>query len=149
MPAGAGAESKIYAGSLLASRGGSLLASAEARGLLTRRAYTASAIAMALVLWCVLGASAHEVRARVAVDCLVGATAAGERWSTLLRWARVATSGRLFGGAPVRAEGTLRQRARRGLAPLERALADTGLDDITPAQAFFAAHHVGRGTAFG
>jgi hypothetical protein len=119
------------------------------RGLLTRRAYTASAIAMALVLWCVLGASAHEVRARVAVDCLVGATAAGERWSTLLRWARVATSGRLFGGAPVRAEGTLRQRARRGLAPLERALADTGLDDITPAQAFFAAHHVGRGTAFG
>lgn len=119
------------------------------RGLLTRRAYTVSAIGMALVLWCVVGVPAHAVRARVEVARVVGATSAGERWSTLLRWARAATTGTLFGGRPVRIEGTLRARARRSLVVLERMLADGGLGDITPEQAFFAAHHVGRGTAFG
>lgn len=104
---------------------------------------------MALVLWCVVGSPAHAVRARIEIDRLVGATAAGERWSTLLRWARAAADGVLFGGQPVRVEGTLRARARRALVALERVLANGGLGDITPEQAFFAAHHVGRGTAFG
>lgn len=119
------------------------------RGLLTRRAYTGSAIAMALVLWCVVGSGADAVRARIEIERVVGATAAGERWSTLLRWARAAAGGGLFGGPPVRVEGTLRQRACRGLVALERVRADGGLERINPEQAFFAAHHVGRGTAFG
>lgn len=119
------------------------------RGLVTRRAYTGSAIAMALVLWCVVGAPAHAVRARIEVERFVGATSAGERWSTLLRWARAAAAGGLFGGRPVSIQGTLRARARRGLVPLERVLADAGLGGVTAEGAFFAAHQVGRGGAFG
>jgi hypothetical protein len=118
-------------------------------GLMSRRAYVTSAMAMALVLWCVQGVPASEVRARVGVHALVGTTAAGERWTTLLRWARAAAAGQLFGGPPVTTPGTLRARAGRGLEILRRALADAPLGPLTVAQVFLTAHHAGRRAPLG
>jgi hypothetical protein len=80
--------------------------------VLPGRLYSASAIALALALWALLGMVAATVRARVSPFPIVGAAAAG-RWVTLRRWARDAASRRLFAtsrAAP--ADFTLRQTPR-------------------------------------
>jgi len=58
------------------------------RGVAPRRHYGHAAIAMALALWAVVGASVAEVRDRVCAWRLSDESTT--RWSTLLRWARAA-----------------------------------------------------------
>jgi hypothetical protein len=107
--------------------------------ILPRRLYTACAIAFALVLWAVLGATEAAVRARVSPFTTVGDAAYGG-WITLRRWAGDAARGRLFATprAPP-ADFTLRQHAERAAAGI-MALAPAGLP---PAAAAFlgAARH--------
>jgi len=82
------------------------------RGILPRRQYTASAIALALTLWASLGRTPREVRRRVSPSRIVGASRPG-RWVTLARWSEAARRGTLFGQVrPIQA-GTRREVAAR------------------------------------
>lgn len=63
--------------------------------LLTRRLYSAAAIAYALALFAVLKLSPRAVRARISPFAVVGVTSAS-RWLTLLRWCSAMAEGRLF-----------------------------------------------------
>lgn len=63
--------------------------------LLTRRLYSAAAIAYALALFAISRLSPRAVRERVSPFRIVGATSAS-RWRTLLRWCSAASAGRLF-----------------------------------------------------
>jgi hypothetical protein len=77
------------------------------RGVLRRRLYSASAIALALALWGVDGLASGDVRARVSPWRIVGATAA-MGWASLRRWARAVRAGGLL--AQVRALSGVRLR---------------------------------------
>ena len=63
--------------------------------LLTRRLYTASAIAWALALFSLAMLSPKAIRALVSPMRCTGAASAA-RWLTLLRWVSAAGEGRLF-----------------------------------------------------
>lgn len=63
--------------------------------VLPRRLYTASAIALALTLFGVLGLSARAVRARVSPWRILGAAAA-TGWATLRRWVDAVRGGLLW-----------------------------------------------------
>jgi ferredoxin len=109
--------------------------------ILPRRLYTASAIALALAVWALLGASEASSRARVSPFAIVG-DAAYDRWITLRRWAADAGSQRLF--ATSRAAPptySRRQHAERASAALV-ALAPPGL---SIEQAAFAGGALHRG----
>jgi hypothetical protein len=81
------------------------------RGVLAGRRYSASAIALALVLWGVLERDEAAVRTHISPARIVGLAALG-RWVTLGRWADAAIAGRLFPKlGPV-----ARARTRRGTA---------------------------------
>ena len=88
------------------------------RGIVRRRLYSASAIALALALYGVAALAPGEVRRRVSPLQIVGATAAAG-WASLRRWSRAVRAGRLF---PVvralPAEATLRQVAARAATTL-------------------------------
>ena len=84
------------------------------RGLVRRRLYARTSIALALALWSVAGQTAHRVRERVSPWRAVGASVRG--WVTLRRWARAATSGALWRGLSCESEPTLRARAARVMA---------------------------------
>jgi hypothetical protein len=87
----------------------------EVRG---RRVYSVAAIAMALALWGLVGATAATVRARVCPAKTLGFTAASG-WATLRRWARDVVNGRLFGSTPQPASPVpLRRRAAIAAAAL-------------------------------
>jgi hypothetical protein len=58
------------------------------RGVAPRRHYGYAAIAMALTLWAIMGASEAEVRRRICARRI--SVESPERWPTLKRWARVA-----------------------------------------------------------
>jgi hypothetical protein len=62
---------------------------------LTKRLYTAPAMAWALALFGLMAASPTAIRELVSPLRLWGATSAA-RWQTLLRWAAAAAAGRLF-----------------------------------------------------
>ena len=62
---------------------------------LTKRLYTASAIAWALALFGLMAATPAAIRELVSPLRIWGATSAA-RWQTLLRWAAAAAEGRLF-----------------------------------------------------
>jgi hypothetical protein len=82
------------------------------RGLLPRRHYTASAIALALTLWAALRRTQREVRRRVSRSRIVGVSRP-ERWVTLSRWSDAARRGALFRQVrPIQA-GTRREVAAR------------------------------------
>lgn len=88
------------------------------RGVVRRRLYSASAIALALALYGVAGLSPAEVRRRVSPLRIVGTTAAAG-WASLRRWSRAVRAGRLF--PMVRAlptHATLRQVAARAATTL-------------------------------
>jgi len=88
------------------------------RGLLSRRLYSAGAIAFALALWGVGELAPSEARRRVSPFTILGATAAAG-WASLRRWSRAVRAGQLF--AVVRAlpaEATLRQVAARAATTL-------------------------------
>lgn len=67
------------------------------RGVAPRRHYSASAIALALALWGLLGLPPPQVRERVSPWRVVGAAAA-RGWATLRRWAAAVRRGVLFAG---------------------------------------------------
>jgi hypothetical protein len=75
----------------------------EIRG---RRMYSLSAIALALALWSLVGATAAQVRARISSASNVG-YAAARGWATLRRWARDVVRGRLFPSTPSNAKPPL------------------------------------------
>jgi len=89
-------------------------------GMLVRRQYSASSIALALYLWLVLGLSDRQVRRRICAWQVQGRSARG--WAQLYRWSRSAAS--LFGlpratgssDAAVRVLSTLRALAPVALA---------------------------------
>jgi hypothetical protein len=110
------------------------------RGVLTRRAYAMPAIVLALAWWALSGWSTLAVRVRLRPGERMGPTAAGQRWVTLLRWARAATS--------PSGPGDLRNRVALRLGALRRHLAGLGLGSLTPAQVVRAAHHAGENWLF-
>lgn len=65
------------------------------RETLTKRLYTAPAIAWGLALFGLMAAAPRAIRGLVSPLRLWGATSAA-RWQTLLRWAAAAAEGRLF-----------------------------------------------------
>lgn len=111
------------------------------RELLPRRRYTASAIAMALALWALLGATEAAVRARVSPYAIVG-DAAIDSWVTLRRWTRDTATGRLFSSSrpPPPASFTLRQHAERAAAALAALAPGTGMR-VDEAAFAGAVHH--------
>jgi hypothetical protein len=77
-------------------RGCRSLISVGPRGILERRLFMASAIAVALALWSTGGQSPAQVRREVSPDAVLGATAAAG-WAALRRWARAVRRRALFG----------------------------------------------------
>lgn len=88
------------------------------RGLVPRRLYSASAIALALALWSIAEQTPAAVRHQVSPLAIVGATAAAG-WASLRRWSRGIRAGRLFPMVrALPAEATLRQVAARAATTL-------------------------------
>lgn len=88
------------------------------REVLTRRLYAASAIALALALFGLLGCSVAQVRARVSPWRVVGPGSVG-RWCTLAAWVRALPQGGLFGALPASPEAwSSRRIAARAAAAL-------------------------------
>lgn len=88
------------------------------RGLVRRRLYSGSAIALALALYGAVGLTPAEVRRRVSPFRIVGPTAA-PRWASLRGWCRAVRAGRLFPTVrALPAEATLRQVAARAATTL-------------------------------
>ncbi len=112
------------------------------RGILQRRLYSASAVALALALWGVEGLAPAEVRRRVSPWRKVGATAAAS-WASLRRWARAVRAAALF--AVVRATpagARLREVAARAATTLA-AFAPSSADALPLAtRAMLGAAHV-------
>jgi hypothetical protein len=81
------------------------------REVLPRRQYSASAIALALALWGLVGATALAVRRRISPAKEVGFTAS-TGWVTLRRWTKAVRQGDLFPSTPPAApSATLRNVA--------------------------------------
>jgi hypothetical protein len=86
--------------------------------LLTRRLYSAAAIAYALALFAISRLSPRAVREYVSPFRVVGATSAS-RWSTLLRWCSAVSAARLFPCVgPLPAAWSPRRAAERAVMTL-------------------------------
>lgn len=83
---------------------------------LTRRLYTASAIALALALYGLEKLAAEAVRKLISPMLVVGAASAAQ-WLTLRRWCRDVSAERLFRGVR-RVTGTTREVAAAAAASL-------------------------------
>jgi hypothetical protein len=94
-------------------------------GMLARRLYSASSIALALHLWLSMALADREVRGRICAWPLRGANRRG--WAQLYRWAR--SAGSVFGFAPS-------MRVERVLVLL-RALSPVSLHESPWAQQVF------------
>lgn len=88
------------------------------RGLLSRKRYTAAAIALALWLWAGEMQTDAQVRASIGVRPTRGVSRP-ERWTTLRRWAAAAGQGELWACVRGDATWTLRQCARRAARIVE------------------------------
>lgn len=107
---------------------------------LTKRLYTASAVAWALALYGLMAATPRAIRRLVSPWPVVGATSAA-RWQTLLRWAGAAAEGRLF-PPPVRpmpAEWSARTVAARVATTLSACTVPSPAPPPLDVQAFFGA----------
>jgi len=105
---------------------------------MTKRLFSASAIALALALFSVSAMAMSEVRARISPWTTVGATAAAS-WCSLRRWVRAVREGRLFGVREVPSSWTARQVAARAATTVAaRAPVRPGADDVV-ADAFVGA----------
>ena len=82
------------------------------REVLTKRLYSAGAIALALALFGLARLPLHEVRARVSPWSVVGDTAAAS-WSSVPRWCEAVREGRLFEVRRPPEDWTPRQVAER------------------------------------
>jgi hypothetical protein len=88
------------------------------RGMMPRRHYAASAIALALALLGLLGLSVSEIRQRISPWQIVD-KAAAERWPTLRRWVEAARRGELFCAVrPSPPHFTMREVAERAAATI-------------------------------
>lgn len=88
------------------------------RGMMPRRHYSASAIALALALLGLLGLSLSEIRRRISPWQIVE-EAAATSWPTLRRWVKAARRGKLFGAVrPSPAHFTMREVAERAAATI-------------------------------
>lgn len=88
------------------------------RGIVRRRLYSASAMALALALYGVAGFAPTEVRRRVSPLRIVGTTAAAG-WASLRRWSRAVRAGQLFPMVrALPADATLREVAARAATTL-------------------------------
>lgn len=87
------------------------------REVLTKRLYSAAAIALALALFAVVKLPLHEVRARVSPLTVVGATAAAS-WASVPRWCKAVREGRLFEVRRLPEDWTPRQVAERAATTL-------------------------------
>jgi hypothetical protein len=82
------------------------------KGVLRRRLYSSTAIALALGLFGLLGQTHDQVRDAIAVGGVARDPAEQQRWASLARWSRDAREGDLLDGTgPV--AGTLRDAAAR------------------------------------
>jgi len=109
------------------------------RGVVARRRYSAPTILFALAVWCIEGLPPEAVRSRVSPDRHRGATSEGQRWTTLLRWARM-LSRRVTSSGP-----TLRARTTSALRTVSGVLGGLGLGVPKPALLFRAGHHIHEG----
>ena len=109
------------------------------RGVVAHRRYSAPTILFALALWCIAGQPSQTVRNRVSPDAHRGATSAGQRWTTLLRWARTLTRRATSSAA------TLRARTASVLRTVAGVLGGLSLGAPKPALLFRAGHHVHEG----
>jgi len=80
------------------------------RGVLARKLFTASAIALSLALWALDRAPAPVVRKKVSPWQTIG-EAAAVGWASLRRWTDAASRGELFGGQSKVPSGPPRLRA--------------------------------------
>jgi hypothetical protein len=105
------------------------------------RLYSAAAIAFALALWGLVGATAAQVRQRICPAAFVGhAAAAG--WATLRRWARAVARGELFPAAPRPAAGAALRSVAASAAAALAALADPATRGLPlERRAFLGAAH--------
>jgi len=83
------------------------------RELLTKRLYSAAAIALALALFALAGLPLHEVRERVSPWAAVVGYAAAASWRSVPRWTEAVREGRLFEVRRPPEEWTPRQVAER------------------------------------
>ena len=102
------------------------------RGLVAHRRYSAPTMLFALALWSLAKHPPGAVRDRVSLDVYRGATSAGQRWTTLLRWALALTSRATSSGA------TLRARTASALRSVAGVLGGLGLGAPRPTQLFRA-----------
>lgn len=106
------------------------------RGLVSHRRYSAPTILFALALWCIEAKSTEAVRSFVSPDAHRGATSAGQRWSTLLRWAQTLTRNATSSGA------TLRKRTASALRSVAGVLGGLALGAPKPEALFQAGHQI-------
>lgn len=112
------------------------------QGLASRRLYDLGTIAWALTFWAIVGVPARVVRSEASPWRRVGATAAGQRWVTLLRWAGASLDGALLGRTSRSGAGTLRARLAAGLGGLRRYLGGFTLGPLDPADAYRVGHQL-------
>lgn len=109
------------------------------RGLVAHRRYSAPTIVFALALWCIARRPTECIRRSVSPDVHRGPTAAGQRWTSLLTWARLLT-GRTTSSGP-----TLRARTASALRSVAGVLGGLGLGAPDPADLFRAGHQIDEG----
>jgi hypothetical protein len=110
------------------------------RGVLARRHFSGSALAMAVALFGLVGESAAEVR-RLVSECEVVGDAASAGWATLRRWLASLREGAVFRGLRA-AGGTARAIAERAAAVLVAHAPPAHASAPLHAQAFFGAEHM-------
>lgn len=112
------------------------------RGLIPRRHYGASAIALSLCLYGVLLLPAKAVRDRISPWPVVGATAA-RTWVQLMRWVQAVQTGTLFATLrPCPPEFTRRQVAERAAMAAAAQAPPQAMHGAPPEAAFFGGAHL-------
>ena len=106
------------------------------RGLVSHRRCSAPTILFAWALWCIEAQPTESVRRVVSPDVHQGATASGQRWSTLLRWAQTLTRTATSSGA------TLRKRTVSALRSVAGVLGGLTLGAPKPETVFQAGHPI-------
>jgi hypothetical protein len=109
------------------------------RAVVAHRRYSAPTILFALALWCIAKQPPDAVREIVSPDVHRGAASAGQRWTTLLRWAHTVTQRAMASGP------TLRARTASALRTVASVLGGLGLGAPKPVEIFRAAHQIDEG----
>lgn len=105
--------------------------------MLARRQFSASAIALALLLWGLLREPPERVRAQVSPWAVVGPAAKG--WASLARWSDAAAAEALFDGVIVGPSASSRREVARQVASGLLGRAPPGLRNASLQVQVFAA----------